>query len=81
MSVKDGTARDDAAERDQGDQLEARAAQVDERKLVRKLDLYLIPLIMMLYLFSFLDRYASLSLSLSQSQKPNPPSSGSCSNK
>ncbi|KAM3561676.1 hypothetical protein ARSEF4850_003098 [Beauveria asiatica] len=30
--------------------------QVDEKKLVRKLDLYLIPLIMMLYLFSFLDR-------------------------
>ncbi|OAA77952.1 Major facilitator superfamily domain, general substrate transporter [Akanthomyces lecanii RCEF 1005] len=37
-------------------QLEARAAQVNEQKLVRKLDLYLIPLIMMLYLFSFLDR-------------------------
>lgn len=30
---------------------------VDERKLVRKLDLYLIPLVMGLYLFSFLDRY------------------------
>ncbi|KAK8144484.1 hypothetical protein G3M48_005735, partial [Beauveria asiatica] len=30
--------------------------QADEKKLVRKLDLYLIPLIMMLYLFSFLDR-------------------------
>lgn len=30
---------------------------VDERKLVRKLDLYLIPLIMGLYLFSFLDRF------------------------
>ncbi|KFH48265.1 putative transporter -like protein [Hapsidospora chrysogenum ATCC 11550] len=32
------------------------AKHVDERKLVRKLDLYLIPLIMGLYLFSFLDR-------------------------
>jgi hypothetical protein len=32
------------------------AKHVDERKLVRKLDLYLIPLIMALYLFSFLDR-------------------------
>ncbi|KID91779.1 Major facilitator superfamily domain, general substrate transporter [Metarhizium guizhouense ARSEF 977] len=29
---------------------------VDERKLVRKLDLYLIPLIMGIYLFSFVDR-------------------------
>ncbi|KAK3317879.1 DNA-repair protein rad2 [Cercophora scortea] len=29
---------------------------VDERKLVRKLDLYLIPLVMALYVFSFLDR-------------------------
>jgi hypothetical protein len=29
---------------------------VDEAKLVRKLDLHLIPLIMALYLFSFLDR-------------------------
>lgn len=29
---------------------------VDEKKLVRKLDLYLIPLVMALYLFSFLDR-------------------------
>lgn len=32
------------------------AKSVDERALVRKLDLYLIPLIMALYLFSFLDR-------------------------
>lgn len=29
---------------------------VEERKLVRKLDLYLIPLIMGVYLFSFVDR-------------------------
>lgn len=29
---------------------------VDEAKLLRKLDLHLIPLIMALYLFSFLDR-------------------------
>lgn len=28
----------------------------DEKKLVRKLDMYLIPLVMALYLFSFLDR-------------------------
>lgn len=27
-----------------------------ERKLLRKLDLHLIPLVMLLYLFSFLDR-------------------------
>lgn len=29
---------------------------VDEKKLLRKLDLYIIPLVMGLYLFSFLDR-------------------------
>ncbi|KAL7799272.1 major facilitator superfamily domain-containing protein [Trichoderma ceciliae] len=29
---------------------------VDEKKLLRKLDLYIIPLVMALYLFSFLDR-------------------------
>ncbi len=50
---EDGTARNPVED---NAQLEARAAQVNEQKLVRKLDLYLIPLIMMLYLFSFLDR-------------------------
>lgn len=35
------------------------AKHVDEKKMVRKLDLYLIPLIMALYLFSFLDRLVS----------------------
>lgn len=30
--------------------------KVDERKLVRKMDFHIIPLIMLLYLFSFLDR-------------------------
>lgn len=49
----DGMARDPVED---NDRLEARAAQVEEQKLVRKLDIYLIPLIMMLYLFSFLDR-------------------------
>lgn len=33
--------------------------QVAEMKLVKKLDLYIIPIIMLLYLFSFLDRYAT----------------------
>lgn len=33
------------------------AEGADEKKLVRKLDIHLIPLIMGLYLFSFLDRY------------------------
>jgi hypothetical protein len=27
-----------------------------ERRLVRKLDLYIVPIVMLLYLFSFLDR-------------------------
>jgi hypothetical protein len=31
---------------------------VDEKKLVAKLDRHLIPLVMLLYTFSFLDRYA-----------------------
>jgi hypothetical protein len=31
-------------------------SQVDERKLVRKIDLHLIPWLSLLYLFSFLDR-------------------------
>ena len=30
--------------------------RVKERKLVRKLDLHIIPLVMLLYLLSFLDR-------------------------
>lgn len=30
---------------------------VAEKKLVRKLDLYIIPVVMLLYLLSFLDRY------------------------
>lgn len=31
-----------------------------EKKLIRKLDLHIIPFVMSLYLFSFLDRYVSL---------------------
>ena len=31
-------------------------SQVDERKLMRKIDLYLIPWLSLLYLLSFLDR-------------------------
>ena len=31
-------------------------SQLDERKLVRKIDLYLIPWLSLLYLLSFLDR-------------------------
>ena len=41
------------------DDLLAASRGVDEKKLVRKLDLYLIPLIMGVYLFSFVDRYDS----------------------
>lgn len=37
---------------------------VDEKKLVRKLDLHLIPIVMLTYLLSFLDRYAPPFLSL-----------------
>ncbi|KAM3508483.1 hypothetical protein MY11210_006724 [Beauveria gryllotalpidicola] len=55
--MTDGSSRE--VVEDGSDGRETRATQeeqVDEKKLVRKLDLYLIPLIMMLYLFSFLDR-------------------------
>lgn len=38
------------------DDIEVLSRGVDERKLVRKLDLHLIPLVTSLYLFSFLDR-------------------------
>lgn len=38
------------------DENDATPHGVDEKRLVRKLDTYLIPLIMGLYLFSFLDR-------------------------
>jgi hypothetical protein len=41
---------------------------VSERALVRKLDLYLIPLIMGLYLFSFIDRSVS---PISQAAEPS----------
>lgn len=34
-----------------------------EKKLVLKMDLHLIPLIMLLYTFSFLDKYVTLSKS------------------
>ncbi|KAG5978728.1 hypothetical protein E4U55_006012 [Claviceps digitariae] len=38
------------------DQLVAASQDVDEKRLVRKLDTHLIPLLMAIYLFSFLDR-------------------------
>jgi hypothetical protein len=36
--------------------IDGAALGVDEKRLVRKLDLHLVPLVMLLYLFSFLDR-------------------------
>lgn len=33
-----------------------------EKKLVRKLDKHIVPMIMLLYLFSFLDRFGSFPL-------------------
>jgi hypothetical protein len=43
----------------QSDEVERQLGEVDpvyEAKLVRKLDLYIIPVVMLLYLLSFLDR-------------------------
>ncbi|KHO02091.1 Major facilitator superfamily domain, general substrate transporter [Metarhizium album ARSEF 1941] len=44
------------------DDLVSSSRGVDERRLVRKLDLHLIPLIMGIYLFSFVDRHVLLSV-------------------
>jgi hypothetical protein len=44
----------------QSDEVERRLGEVDpvlEAKLVKKLDLFIIPVVMLLYLLSFLDRY------------------------
>jgi hypothetical protein len=43
----------------QSDEVERQLGEVDpvfEAKLVRKLDLFIIPIVMLLYLLSFLDR-------------------------
>ena len=45
---------------------------VAEKKLVRKLDLYIVPIVMLLYLFSFLDRQVSLNERRSAGQDFNP---------
>jgi hypothetical protein len=45
------------------DEVERQLGEVDtvyEAKLVRKLDLFIIPVVMLLYLLSFLDRYVCL---------------------
>lgn len=47
---------------------EGKALDIDpkkERKLVRKLDLHIIPLVMLLYLLSFIDRYTRFRILLS----------------
>jgi hypothetical protein len=47
------------AQSTQSDEIERQLGEVDplyETKLVRKLDLYIIPVVMLLYLLSFLDR-------------------------
>lgn len=44
------------------DEIERQLGEVDqvfEAKLVRKLDIFIIPVVMLLYLLSFLDRYVS----------------------
>lgn len=50
-----------------------------ERKLLMKLDLHLIPLIMLLYTFSFLDRYIIASDPKLTSAKPNQSQHWKCS--
>lgn len=38
----------------------SRVDHVAEQKLLRKLDLHIIPMVMLLYIFSFLDRQVNL---------------------
>ena len=53
-------AADDAVVRGEiGEQLEG-VDPVLEAKIVRKLDLFIIPVVMLLYLFSFLDRWVEI---------------------
>jgi hypothetical protein len=43
----------------EGDDVEGQVEEIDpvaQKKLVRKLDLFIIPVVMLLYLLSFLDR-------------------------
>lgn len=54
-----GATKDYEPDRLTDDEIEGQLEDVDpiaEAKLVRKLDLYIIPVVMLLYLFSFLDR-------------------------
>ena len=54
-----GTTKDYEPDRLTDDEIEGQLEDVDpiaEARLVRKLDLYIIPVVMLLYLFSFLDR-------------------------
>lgn len=44
---------------------------VAEKKLVRKLDLHIVPIVMLLYLFSFLDRQVSVNIRHSAGQESN----------
>jgi hypothetical protein len=53
------TPRPDGPNSLQSDEVERQLGEVDpvfEAKLVRKLDLFIIPIVMLLYLLSFLDR-------------------------
>jgi hypothetical protein len=52
-------ARPDVAKSLESNEVEGQVGEVDpvfEAKLVRKLDLFIIPVVMLLYLLSFLDR-------------------------
>lgn len=72
--TNDASGPDDA--QPQQEELLRMASTVDEKKLVRKLDLHIIPLVMALYLFSFLDRYVCTGHTLNVlTCPPTPPSS------
>ena len=58
MAFKDGGQDTTPRRHSLNDECDPNSA-ADEKRLVAKLDFYIIPLIMVLYLFSFLDRFVS----------------------
>lgn len=59
ISAPQGAGTRKSIEEAEEEEVERQLGELDvvaERKLVRKLDIFLIPTVMLLYLFSFLDR-------------------------
>lgn len=48
---------------------EALTPSINEKSIIRKLDMHIIPLVMVLYCFSFLDRYVGLRADIADSRQ------------